>query len=63
MNAAELAQLKKDAARYNFLRNGEDGELWNDQELQPADWADLSDEFGESFDQKVDELMTKNEGQ
>lgn len=57
----ELEQLKKDAARYQFLRNGEDGELWNEKALKPVDWEHLGDEFGESFDQAVDQLMVKNE--
>jgi hypothetical protein len=57
----DQVQLKKDAERYRFLRNGDDGELWNDLKLKPADWDVLCDEFGESFDQVVDELMIKNQ--
>ena len=59
----DQAQLEKDAARYRFLRNGNDGELWNDMHLKPADWYVLCDEFGESFDQVVDGLMLRNEWQ
>ena len=61
VDQAELEDLIKDAQRYRFLRNGEDGELWNDRRLSPEDWYDLADEFGESFDQKVDEFMDRND--
>jgi hypothetical protein len=58
---AEREELLKDAARYRFLRNGDDGETWNGRSLTPQDWYDLADEFGESFDQKVDEFMNRND--
>ena len=58
---AEREELLRDAARQRFLRNGEDGELWNGRHLTPDDWYELADEFGESFDQKVDEFMNRND--
>lgn len=57
---ARLKELELIEKRYEFLRNGNDGELWNDLDLKPAHWEALQDEFGESFDQMVDSLRSFN---